>query len=354
MLLTKEQISTSIEWLCASASPPVEYLTHRDLLQAAPESKKMQSLWHKVQSSEDAKEIFSKQRDDGSWFSGGTWAARPGYCQKGGYTPYSPKYATTIWLLTILGDMGFNMSDPRIVKACGFTVGFLHPDGTFGAFAKSYYKRKRLLDEPPNIPCHFAGYLMGLTKVGMGRDTRLDKSFDLLTRWQRDDGGWLNERHLTGKCSPYKVWTRSCPWVTYFACQALRNSGRAECREPYSRGLNFLAQHLAGKQAEELKRFYYHGHETVRELLMFAEEGTAVPDKVMATLLEWLRGMYDNRDGHSRYMGKPISKMSRRVEGHSSKEFKYRLYHMIEDDWLTYYTARISVALSGESLLQRS
>jgi hypothetical protein len=309
----------------------------------------MESLWRDAEKSDDAMEIFSKQAINGSWFSGGSWAARPGYCQKDGYTPYSPKYTTTIWLLTILGDMGFNMRDPRIIKACEFTTGFLHPYGTFGSFAKSYCKKRKHLDEPPNIPCHFAGYLMGLAKVGMGKDSRLDKSYDLLVRWQRKDGGWLNERHLTGECSPYKVWTRSCPWVTYFACQAMRHSGRENCRESYRRGLDFLAAHLASKKPENLRRFYYHGHETVRELLMFAEEGTAVSDKVIQTLLAWLDSMYDSERGHYKYSGKPISRMSRRVDGHTPRELKYRLYHMIEDDWLTYYVTRISMALGEMS-----
>jgi hypothetical protein len=349
----EEQIRRSVDWLCDNGSPPVRYLTHRYILGASPGSMRLKDLWHGVEKCGDVIEIFSKQNDDGSWYSGGSWSTKPSYLQKEGYTPYSPKYATTIWVLILLGDMGFDMSDPRIRKACEFTMGFQHPDGTFGSFAKSYFKRKRASHEPPNIPCHFAGYLTGLAKVGMGTDPRLDKSFDLLLRWQRDDGGWLNERHITGEASPYKVWTRSCPFVTYFACQALRHSGRGEAREPFRRGLDFLARHLGTKRPEEQKRFFYHGHETVRELLMFSEEGTAVPGKVVDTLLGWLVGMYDPETGTYRYDGKPISKMSRRVDGHTSREFKYRLYHMIEDDWLTYYVTRILRNLTSMDIQQR-
>jgi len=341
MSLAEEQIKRSVEWLCDSGSPPVKYLTHRYVLGASPDSKQLKDFWHGMEYCDNVMEIFSKQRDDGSWYSGGSWATKPNYLQKEGYTPYSPKYVTTIWVLIILGDMGFDISDLRIRKACEFTMGFQHPDGTFGSFAKSWFRRRRSSHEPPNIPCHFAGYLTGLAKVGMGTDPRLDKSFDLLFRWQRHDGGWLNERHITGEASPYKVWTRSCPFVTYFACQALRHSGRAKAKEPFQRGLNFLAQHLATKRPEEVKRLFYHGHETVKELLMFSEEGTVVPGKVMDTLLGWLMGMYDPETGQYRYNGKPISKMSRRIEGHTPREFKYRLYHMIEDDWLTYYVTRI-------------
>ncbi len=339
MPLSQVQYKRSIDWLKDNASAPVKYLTHRDLLGDPPGSKSMHSLWQSVEKSGDVEEIFSKQRDDGSW------STKPSYCQKDGYTPYSPKYATTIWVLILLGDMGFDESDRRIRKACEFTMRFCQPDGTFGSFGKSYFKQAKRLREPPNLPCHFAGYLFGLASVGMGTDPRLDKSFDLLVRWQREDGGWLNERHLTGECSPYEVWTRSCPFVTYFACQALRHSGRHECREPYRRGLDFLAHHLAAKRPQELRRFFYHGHETVKEMLMFAEEGTEVPANVMNTLLDWLESMFDTEEGHYRYGGKPISKMSRRIDGHTPREFKYRLYHVIEDDWLTYYATKISLTV---------
>ena len=74
---------------------------------------------------------------------------------------------------------------------------------------------------------------------------------------------------------------------------------------------------------------------------MFSEENTVVPGKVIDTLLGWLTGMYDSEKNQYHYSGKPISKMSRRIDGHTPQVFKYRLYHMIEDDWLTYYVTRI-------------
>ena len=40
--------------------------------------------------------------------------------------------------------------------------------------------------------------------------------------------------------------------------------------------------------------------------------------------------------------GKPVSRMTRMVDGGDSRVMKYRLYHMIEDDWLTYTLARIA------------
>jgi hypothetical protein len=87
----------------------------------------MTNLWSDVQTCRDAEEIFSKQREDGSWCSGGSWALKPPYLQKsktGGYDPESPKYVTAIWVLPLLGDMGFTADDQRIRKACEYILSY--------------------------------------------------------------------------------------------------------------------------------------------------------------------------------------------------------------------------------------
>lgn len=339
-------ISTSIKWLLTNGSAPVRYLTQKYIASDNPSSQKMLHLWAEVEKFADTKEIFSKQAKNGSWNAAGSWAAKQNYVPKTGYSPYSPKYVTTIWVLALLGDMGFDITNERVHRACEFTMKFQAKDGTFGNFARSYFKNTTCA-EPPNIPCHLTGYLMGLAKVGMGTDFRLDKSYDLLVKWQRDDGGWLNQRHITGQAAPYIVWTRSCPWVTYFACQALQHCGRQEYKESYIKGLNFLAEHLSSKPSEVIKRFYYHGHEILKELLMFSEMNIKVSAKTMSTLSNWLMQMYNAETGQFHYDGKPLSKMSRAADGHTPKELKYRLYHVIESDWLTYYVTRIAANLKN-------
>ena len=84
MHLGKEQIRRSIDWLCNNGSPPVKYLTHRYILAVSSDTKEVEDLWTDVQSCDDVLEIFSKQRDDGSWYSGGSWSTKPSYLQKEG------------------------------------------------------------------------------------------------------------------------------------------------------------------------------------------------------------------------------------------------------------------------------
>ena len=58
-------------------------------------------------------------------------------------------------------------------------------------------------------------------------------------------------------------------------------------------------------------------------------------------LLDWLEGMYHPEKAQFNYEGKPVSKMSLREDGATPRVLKHRLYHVIEDDWLTYHATRI-------------
>lgn len=128
-MLNESQLEKNIDWLITNASPPVIYLTHLNLLQEDPDTQKMQELWDNVQSSPSTCEIFGKQREDGSWYDGGSWAYKPTYMPKSGYTPVSPKYVTTVWLLAKLGEMGYTSEDPRIRKACEWVINWQWPNG---------------------------------------------------------------------------------------------------------------------------------------------------------------------------------------------------------------------------------
>ncbi len=73
-MLNESQLEKNVEFLTANASPPVIYLTHLNLLQEKPDTPKMQKLWDNVQKSPSICEIFGKQREDGSWYDGSSWA----------------------------------------------------------------------------------------------------------------------------------------------------------------------------------------------------------------------------------------------------------------------------------------
>ncbi len=191
------------------------------------------------------------------------------------------------------------------------------------------------------MPCRFAISLIGLGKVGAGNDFRVKKAYDLLVRWQRDDGGWVLQMHKEDR-----NWTRSCPYSTYHATAALYASQYEEYYPHVRKGLTFLVNHLAQKDENVIKKLFYHGHSIIHELLMFSEFGIGMSAKPIKALLTWLMQMYDEEKGCFVYSGKPISKYSRRNDGMDPCVAKYRLYHLIETDWLTYYLTKVASNLT--------
>jgi len=339
-MFNETQLEKNVEWLIAHASPPVVYLTHLNLLNVEPDTQKMKELWGNVQRSSSSREIFGKQREDGSWYDGGSWAHNPTYMQKSGYTPVSPKYVTTAWLLAKLGEMGYTAEDPRVLKACEWVMGWQWQNGVLSE-AKEASKSLKDNPDPPNVPCRMSIQIEALAKVGFGSDERLRRSWELMLRWRREDKGWLREDHLDGTASPYKIWHRSCPYVSYFSTSALFYSGIPKYRKYAEESLGFILWHMNQKKPEELRRFFWHGHEPLKELLMFSELGFDPEQKPIKGLLGWLEDMYNPDEAYFSYKGRPYSKMTSRRDGANARVMKYRMYHQAEDDWLTYYATRV-------------
>ncbi len=154
-MLNESQLDNNIEWLLAKGSSPIVYLTHLNLLNREHCTIEMQGLWNQVQTSLDSKEIFGKQREDGSWYDGGSWSYKPTYMPKSGYTPVSPKYVTTVWLLVKLGEMGYTVKDPRIRKACEWMMKWQWQNGVLSE-KKEASQSLRVCPNPSNFPCRMS------------------------------------------------------------------------------------------------------------------------------------------------------------------------------------------------------
>ena len=354
MLLNAEEIDTNIGWLLTNASPPVRYLTHRHILRTDPRSEQMRELWRGVENSHAAEQILSRQNADGSWFSSGDWGS-VGYRHKGGkgYTTAHPKFVTTAWILPFLGEMGFTIDDKRIEKACEAML--------------LEWEAPPVADKARENCCGlYAVPLRAFASVEMASDPRLQGAWDRLVRCQRDDGGWLNPRHLPDSRSPSKTqgrwpWDRSCAWGSSFAAEALYRSTAPEHRPPLTRALQFQLWHLSQKNEAHIQTWVYHGHNTVQELLMFSEAGIDMGARPIQAQLQWLRGLYRADRGMFRAQAEPIPTFTRQISAIMKESedrhgpgywneipkvgygvLRYRLYHLVEDDWLTYYLTRIA------------
>jgi hypothetical protein len=335
MTLSTDQLKANIAWLLRDGSAPVRYLTHVHLLRTPSNSEEMEGLWQAVETCQEADEIFSKQEQDGSWYSGGSWALAPSYLPKNGWDPVTPKYVTASWVLPVLGEMGFTVQDRRIRKASDYVL-------ANGYFRDPIFTSSAMTDftSADISPCRLAQYLIALGQVGLADDPRARIGYAFLLQSQRLDGGWALEQHFRER-----NWTRGCPFSSYHATAALYYSDQAAYKDALIKGLEFLARHMSTKTPEELRRFFYHGHSLVHELLMFSEFRVGLQEPAVQTILEWLMGMYHENEGCFRYTGKPISQYSQHRDGLDARVAKYRLHHLIEDDWLTYYMTRIGMNL---------
>jgi hypothetical protein len=334
-MLDKNQIENNIDWLLKNASHPVKLLTYKNLLN--DNSATTSDLSGKIEKSDLVTDIFSKQEKDGSWCSHGEWAMKA-VMRKSGYTPISPKYVTTAWILPILGELGYSIADKRISKALEYTMTYQRPNGYIGEILPNGLKIDK--EGTQNEPCRYSILLIGLGKVGGIIDSRVKKAFDLLSNWQRADGGWVSESH-----SIQKNWTRSCPYSSYHSTMALYCSGINDYDTQIENGLRFLLNHLSTKTDSEIQRFFYHGHSIIHELLMFSEFKIGLDSKVMQSLLSWVLSMYQQEDSHFQYNGKPLTRFKLKDDYMDPRVAKYRLFHLIENDWLTYYATRIFKAL---------
>jgi hypothetical protein len=358
MFLTTDQISRCTHWLIEYASQPVQYLTYKHILKTDPQSPAMLELWGKVASGKETAEIFSRQNPDGSFFSGGPWGPR-GYRQEigRGYTATRPKFVTTAWLLPYLGEMGFLATgDERVRKSCEFIMQ--------DAGAPNHFPEPLL--QEANCCGLFAIPLRALASVGTGDDERLRGNWEWLKLCQRNDGGWLNPNHLVDSPTPATTrgrwpWDRSCVWGSYFAVEALFLTADRHYHPALKAGLDFLLWHLSQASEETIQTWVYHGHNTVKELLMFSEMGLDLRARPIQALLDWLKGYYLPNEGMFRTQEKSIPDFVRHVsmitQGYSEKYgpaywetvsktsmpvLRYHLYHLVEDDWLTYYLVRIA------------
>lgn len=323
---------------CLLSSYPVRLLTYKNLLNDS--SAITSDLICRIEKSDLVTDIFSKQEKNGSWCSHGAWAMQA-VMRKSGYSPISPKYVTTAWLLPILGDLGYSIIDKRIRSAIEYTLTYQRENGFIGEILPNELKNDR--EGKINEPCRFSILLIGLGKVGAIDDSRVKKAFDLLADWQREDGGWVSESH-----SNNKKWTRSCPFSSCHSTMALYSSGINDYDTQIENGLQFLLNHLSTKTDFEIQRFFYHGHSIIHELLMFSKFKIGLDSKVIKSLLDWLLSMYQQDNSHFQYNGKPITKYNLKADYMDSRVAKYRLFHLIENDWLTYYATWIFKNLLDE------
>ncbi|MCB9133921.1 MAG: hypothetical protein H6636_00745 [Anaerolineales bacterium] len=191
--------SEAIQWLFASEYPWVVYNALLDFKSADPTSDEVQAAYRDMQQHPLIGTLLAELE---------IWPP-----EKPLGKAYDPK--DSLWKLSTLADLGLGREDDRIAAiaervfaAQAENGGFLH-----GGFdhTKSWHTR------PYICISHVMTY--ALTRFGYLDDPRLQKAYEHIQAWARQDGGWHpNERNLPGNDREAEP---SCPFGTVNILRAL-------------------------------------------------------------------------------------------------------------------------------------
>ncbi len=146
---------------------------------------------------------------------------------------YVPKYASCVWQLIVLADLGVKPEDPR-VRNCVEHFFEIHnvEEGGFSLRPRGAEKFG------PHV-CMTGNMVRTLVKLGYLKDDRVEKAMQWLIREQLPDGGWNCYTQWGGKHSSFKA-TIEPLWAL---SEILPQMNREEREESAARASEFLLKH---------------------------------------------------------------------------------------------------------------
>ncbi|WP_374688723.1 nitrogen fixation protein NifH [Promineifilum sp.] len=174
-----------LPWLLEPEEPGPRYLALRDMLHYPPDDPDLRQARDAAHRAGPIAAILAAMHPDGYWVEPG-----PGYL---------PKYASTVWALIALAQLGaFAAADERVGRACAYVLDHaLLPAGQFSASTAP----------SGTADCLQGNLCAALLDLG-GDDPRLDAAFDWMARSVTGEGvAPLGERgaplrYYAGKCGP--------------------------------------------------------------------------------------------------------------------------------------------------------
>jgi hypothetical protein len=164
--------SAVVDWLLEPANPSVRYFALLDLLGRGPRDAEVVRAREEIMGSDPVVRILSRQSAGGFWGRAEDYYARS-------------KYKGTIWNLILLAELGVSGKDERIKNACEFVIERSQDEsGGFCAMPRVAGEKRRGL-----VPCYTGNMAFALIRFGMGRDERVLRAVEFLTRYQRFDDG---------------------------------------------------------------------------------------------------------------------------------------------------------------------
>jgi hypothetical protein len=175
-MMKLEQITDpkTIEWLLENENPSVKYFTLTKLLKKSESDKEVLDSKETIMKIGIVPAILDKQNEAGYW-------GEP-------LKFYSNKYSGTVWQLIILAEMGADINNTRIKKACEFILDHSQDTESYG-FAVNSSSKKGGGRHNEVIPCLTGNMIWSLIKLGYLNDERIRNGIEWICKYQRSDDG---------------------------------------------------------------------------------------------------------------------------------------------------------------------
>lgn len=201
-------------WLLEYEDPVVRYWALRDLVNASEEE--VEAARQQALEGELVQEVFRQQRSKGHWENPNNM--------------HAPHYTSTIYQLTLLGDLGPTADDERIVKGVEAVLKTQRDDGGF----------------PGHNPrtCEYGPYDIGLIirfmhQFGLDEDPRIARMYEWIEKNQTPEGGWVGVKN---PCNPPQG---GCLNSTANVLWGLAAAGKFVDTKVAQKGVGFLAETMA-------------------------------------------------------------------------------------------------------------
>ena len=171
-----------LPWLLDDAAPAVRHLALRRLLDRPADDPEVAAARGAAMDSNPIAAFLAEQRPEGWW-------GKPG-------AGYGPKYASTVWSLIFLDQMGADGGDPRVRLACEYVLQHTQTaNGGFGAVAAL----GRVPAPSSVVHCLTANLIRALAGFGWLDDERVQRAVEFEAAAITGEGGFkFNHSYLPG------------------------------------------------------------------------------------------------------------------------------------------------------------
>jgi hypothetical protein len=234
--------SDPTDWLLEKDNPSVRYFTLKHILEKPENNPELHEARLEIMQKGPVPAILAKQKKEGYWESPESF--------------YTAKYKGTVWQLLILAELGADITNINVKKACEFILNYSQ-DRESGGFAHSASIKKGGGRHSEVIPCLTGNMVWSLIRLGCLDDLHVEQGIDWIARYQRfDDGaqepikGWPYDR-LKAAC----FGKHTCHMGAVKALKALaeipENKRSNEVKDTIEKGAEYMLKHHIHKRSHD-------------------------------------------------------------------------------------------------------